>query len=75
MFKRKKQIPSQRHKDIAKKSGLETSPFHYRNEMNKTNKKSDIGLFKHKETAYMKYLKDQLKEMKQEINYYLTHMT
>ena len=60
MFKRNKQIPSQRHKDIAKKLGLETSPFHYRNEMNKTNKKSDIGLFKHKETTYMKYLKDQL---------------
>ena len=47
MFKRKKQIPSQKHKQIAKQLGLETSPFHYRNEMNKTNKKSDIGLFKH----------------------------
>ena len=60
MFKRKKQIPSQKHKEIAKKLGLETSPFHYRNEMNKSSKKNSDGLFKHKETAYMKWLKDQL---------------
>ena len=60
MYKRKKPIPSQKHKEIAKELGLETSPFLYKNEMNKSNKKSNIGLFKHKETAYMKYLKDQL---------------
>ena len=63
MYKRKKQIPSQKHKQIAKQLGLETSPYHYRQEMNKSNKKSDIGLFKHKDTAYMKWLKDQLERI------------
>ena len=72
MFKRKKPIPSQKHKEIAKKLGLETSPFHYRNEMNKTSKKNSDSLFKHKETAYMKYLKDQLdrNETRDKLLYY-----
>ena len=44
MFKRKKQIPMKYRKQ------MDTMP----------GKASGSGLFKHKDTAYMKYLKDQL---------------
>ena len=72
MFKRKKPLPSQKHKEIAKKLGLETSQYNYRNEMNKSSKKNKDGLFKHKETAYMKWLKDQLErnETRDKLLYY-----
>ena len=43
--------------------GVENSTYNYRNELNKSNKKSDIhGMLKHKDTRYLKWLKDQLDE-------------
>ena len=40
---------------------MENAQFNYKREMNKSNKKSDMhGLFKHKDTAYVKWLKEQL---------------
>ena len=43
--------------------GVETSTYNYRNEINKTNNKSDThGMLKHKDTRYLKWLKDQLDE-------------
>ena len=43
--------------------GVENSTYNYRNELNKSNKKSDIhGIFKRKDTTYLKWLKDQLDE-------------
>ena len=47
MFKRKKQIPMKYRQQMSAMSG----------------KASGSGLFKHKDTAYMKYLKDQLERI------------
>ena len=43
--------------------GVENSTYNYRNEINKGNNKSDThGMLKHKDTRYLKWLKDQLDE-------------
>ena len=47
----------------AKKFGTTNSAFNYRREMNKSNKKGNIhGLFKHQDTRYLSWLKDQLEK-------------
>ena len=39
--------------------------FNYKQDMNKSNRKADIhGVFKHQDTKYMKWLKDQLERNK-----------
>ena len=50
-------------KNQANKFGTVNNEFNYRREMNKSNKKENIhGLFKHKDTRYLKWLKDKLDE-------------
>lgn len=58
MFKKHKRPAAKR---LLANFGMENTQFNYRREMNKSNKKSDMhGLFKHKDTTYVKWLKEQL---------------
>ena len=61
------------NKKLMQQFGITNEAYNYRKEMNKRNKMSDIhGLFKHKDTNYIKWLKDQLdgNETRDKLLYY-----
>jgi len=66
-------MKTQMNKKLMAQFGITNQTFNYKQDMNKSNKKGDIhGIFKHKETPYLKWLKEQLdrNETRDKLIYY-----